>query len=288
MKTYYYVLFALFSGILLFIGCSDYGNELQYVKYGKISVKLTDAPFPYDFIDEANVTIYKIETRVKNLDESKGDQDDSNFEVLYEGEQKVNLLTLTNGVTMAMGEAEVPVGSYDLVRVYIKEGSVVLKDGTTFDLKVPSGEQTGIKVFVNPAIDVFSSLSSDLLLDIDVSKSFIAKGNIESMGGITGFNFKPVIRASNMSTAGSLAGRVTTLVEEVETGIDGVQISVWDGEEHITSTSTDESGNYMVLGLEEGTYTIQAEAMDYTTNIKEDVAILAANKTTVDFEMIAK
>lgn len=288
MKTYYYVLFALFSGILLFIGCSDYGNELQYVKYGKISVKLTDAPFPYDFIDEANVTIYKIETRVKNLDESKGDQDDSNFEVLYEGEQKVNLLTLTNGVTMAMGEAEVPVGSYDLVRVYIKEGSVVLKDGTTFDLKVPSGEQTGIKVFVNPAIEVFSSLSSDLLLDIDVSKSFIAKGNIESMGGITGFNFKPVIRASNMSTAGSLAGRVTTLVEEVETGIDGVQISVWDGEEHITSTSTDESGNYMVLGLEEGTYTIQAEAMDYTTNIKEDVAIHAANKTTVDFEMIAK
>ncbi|MGB5429168.1 DUF4382 domain-containing protein [Eudoraea sp.] len=288
MKTYYYVLFALFSGILLFIGCSDYGNELQYVKYGKISVKLTDAPFPYDFIDEANVTIYKIETRVKNLDESKGDQDDSNFEVLYEGEQKVNLLTLTNGVTMAMGEAEVPVGSYDLVRVYIKEGSVVLKDGTTFDLKVPSGEQTGIKVFVNPAIEVFSSLSSDLLLDIDVSKSFIAKGNIESMGGITGFNFKPVIRASNMSTAGSLAGRVTKLVEEVETGIDGVQISVWDGEEHITSTSTDESGNYMVLGLEEGTYTIQAEAMDYTTNIKEDVAILAANKTTVDFEMIAK
>ena len=288
MKTYYYVLFALFSGILLLIGCSDYGNELQYVKYGKISVKLTDAPFPYDFIDEANVTIYKIETRVKNLDESKGDQDDSNFEVLYEGEQKVNLLTLTNGVTMAMGEAEVPVGSYDLVRVYIKEGSVVLKDGTTFDLKVPSGEQTGIKVFVNPAIDVFSSLSSDLLLDIDVSKSFIAKGNIESMGGITGFNFKPVIRASNMSTAGSLAGRVTTLVEEVETGVAGAQISVWDGEEHITSTSTDESGNYMVLGLEEGTYTIQAEAMDYTTNIKEDVAILAANKTTVDFEMIAK
>ncbi|WP_297797617.1 DUF4382 domain-containing protein [uncultured Eudoraea sp.] len=288
MKTYYYVLLALFSSILLFIGCSDYGNELQYVKYGKISVKLTDAPFPYDFIDEANVTIYKIETRIKNLDESKGDQDDSNFEVLYEGEQKVNLLTLTNGVTMAMGEAEVPVGSYDLVRVYIKEGSVVLKDGTTFDLKVPSGEQTGIKVFVKPAIEVFSSLSSDLLLDIDVSKSFIAIGNIESMSGITGFNFKPVIRASNMSIAGSLAGRVTTLVEDVETGLYGVQISVWDGEEHITSTSTDESGNYMVLGLDEGTYTILAEAMEYNTNIKEDVAILAANKTTLDFEMTAK
>lgn len=288
MKTYYYALFVLFSGILLFIGCSDYGNELQYVKYGKISVKLTDAPFPYEYIDEANVTIYKIETRVKYLDESEGVQDDSNFEVLFEGEQKVNLLTLTNGVTMAMGEAEVPVGSYDLVRVYIKEGSVVLKDGTTFDLKVPSGEQTGIKVFVNPAIEVFSSLSSDLLLDIDVSKSFIPNGNIESMSGITGFNFKPVIRASNMSIAGSLAGRVTTLVEDVETGLEGVQLSVWDGEKHITSTTTDESGNYMVLGLDEGTYTIKAEAMEYTTETKEDVIILAANKTTVDFEMIAK
>lgn len=287
MKTYYYALFALFSGIILFVSCSDYGNELQYVKYGSISVKLTDAPFPYDFIDEANVTIYKIDTRVKTLDES-GDQDGSNFEVLYEGEQKVNLLTLTNGVTMAMGEAEVPVGSYDLVRVYIKEGSVVLKDGTTFDLQVPSGEQTGIKVFVNPAIEVFSSLSSDLLLDIDVSKSFVPKGNIESMSGITGFNFKPVIRASNMTIAGSLAGRVTTLVEDVETGLEGVQISVWDGEEQITSTSTDESGNYMVIGLDEGTYTILAEAMEYAPNTKEDVVILAANKTTLDFEMIAE
>lgn len=288
MKTYSYVLFAFFSGILLFIGCSEYGNELQYVKHGKISVKLTDAPFPYDFIDEANVTIYKIETRAKNMDESQVDQNDSNFEVLYEGEQKVNLLTLTNGVTMALGEAEVPVGSYDLVRVYIKGGSVVLKDGTTFDLKVPSGEQTGIKVFVNPAIEVFSSLSSDLLLDIDVSKSFIAQGNIANMSGIKGFNFNPVIRASNMSIAGSLAGRVTTLVEDVETGLEGVQISVWDGEEHITSTSTDESGNYMVLGLDEGNYTILAEAMEYAPNTKEDVVILAANKTTLDFEMIAE
>lgn len=281
MKTYNYVLFVLFSCIFLFLACSDYGNELQYVKYGKISVKLTDAPFPYDYVDEANVTIYKIDARLKNLDES-------NFEVLYEGEQKVNLLTLTNGLTMALAEAEVPVGSYDLVRVYVKEGSVVLNDGTTFDLKVPSGEQTGIKVFVNPAIEVLSDLSSDLLLDFDVSKSFIAKGNLVSMSGITGFNFKPVIRASNMSIAGSLEGIVTTLVEDVETGLVGVQISVWDGETQITSTSTDESGNYKVLGLDEGTYTIKAEAMGYTTEIKEEVAILAANTTTVDFEMIAK
>lgn len=288
MKTYYFVLFALFSGIILFMGCSKYGNDLQYVKYGKISVKLTDAPFPYDFIDEANVTIFKIDARLKNLEESEGNEDESNFEILYEGEQKVNLITLTNGVTMAMGEAEVPIGSYDLVRVYIKEGSVVLQDGTNFDLKVPSGSQTGIKVFVAPAIEVVSSLSSDLLLDIDVSRSFIPNGNIESMSGITGFNFKPVIRASNMSIAGTLTGSVTTLVDNVVTGIDGVQISVWNGEKHITSTSTDESGNYMVLGLDEGTYTITAEAMEYTTEIKEDVAILAGNKTTVDFEMLSE
>ncbi len=288
MKTYYFVLCALFSGIFLFIGCSKYGNDLQYVNYGKISVKLTDAPFPYDYIDEANVTIYKIDARLKNLDESEGIEDESNFEVLYEGEQKVNLLTLTNGVTMAMGEAEVPVGSYDLVRVYIKEGSVVLQDGTTFDLMVPSGNQTGIKVFVNPAIEVVSSLSSDLLLDFDVSKSFIPKGNTESMSGITGFNFTPVIRGSNMSMAGSLTGRVTTLVDDVVTGVNGAQISVWNGEKHITSTSTDESGSYMVLGLDEGTYTITAEAMEYIKEQKENVAIVAANKTTVDFEMMVE
>jgi hypothetical protein len=45
--------------------------------------------------------------------------------------------------------------------------------------------------------------------------------------GITGFNFKPVIKASNMSTAGTLYGEVTSLEEEMTLALEGVQVSVF-------------------------------------------------------------
>jgi len=171
-------------------------------------------------VAEANVTIFKVEARsVMEADaseDSDSTEDDamdesSPFVVLMETEIDVNLLDLTNGSTEMLADLDVLARAYDLVRVYVKGINVGLTDGRTFDLKVPSGEQTGIKVFMKPALTVVGGLSSDLLLDFDVSRSFVAKGGVHKVDGITGFNFKPVIKASNMSTAGTLAGNVSTI-----------------------------------------------------------------------------
>ena len=54
-----------FAALLLFFGCSRYGNELQYAQFGSIKLQLTDAPFPYELITEANITITKVEVRLK-------------------------------------------------------------------------------------------------------------------------------------------------------------------------------------------------------------------------------
>lgn len=283
---------------LALLGCSSDNNKGS--EFGRLSIQLTDAPFPHDLVAEANVTIFKIEARSKG---EGTDENDAPYLLLMEEEMEVNLLDLTNGISTTLVDAEVPAGSYDLFRVYVKGVNIVLTDGTVYDLKVPSGAESGIKVFVEPNIIVDGGLTADLLLDFDVSKSFVAKGNRKDAGGITGFNFNPVIKASNLSTAGTLTGIIYTLNGEEETPLEGAQICVFpEGTDFsevidcsegtsITSTFSDETGMYTILGLEAGTYDVvvdlevqtETELVVYKTIIAEGISVVAANKTTKDF-----
>ncbi|WP_421805623.1 DUF4382 domain-containing protein [Flagellimonas sp.] len=280
----------LFTLALFMMGCSDGEGSASAEGTGTLSVQLTDAPFPYKLVAEANVTVYKVEARQidddddDNADSDEGiDDDSSSFITLMEEEIDVNLLELTNGLTQQLAEIDVPAGSYDLVRVHVKGVNVVLTDGTVYDLKVPSGDASGIKVFIEPAITVVGGLSTDLLLDFDVSRSFVAKGNLDTPAGVNGFNFKPVIKASNMSTSGTLSGTVGTMESESILALEGVQISVFAADTLNTASFTDVDGNYAILGLKAGMYEVVAELEGYLASDTLEVQIDAANVTTQDF-----
>ncbi|WP_036385664.1 DUF4382 domain-containing protein [Muricauda sp. MAR_2010_75] len=287
-KIFFY---ALSLAFLAFIGCSeDENNGNPGDTTGRMTVQLTDAPFPFDMVAEANVTVFKVDARLKDSeDEEMDDDDESSFVALMEEEISVNLLDLTNGVTEELADVEVPAGTYDLVRVHVRGVNVVLTDDRTFDLDVPSGAQTGIKIFIDPGLTVAGGLSSDLLLDFDVSRSFVAKGNLNSVDGITGFNFKPVIKASNLSTAGTLSGTVTTMEGEETVVLEDAQISILDADdEPITSGATNIDGNYAIMGLEAGTYKAFASLTGYVNSDTLEVNIVAANKTVQDFVLEAE
>ncbi|MDF0705919.1 MAG: DUF4382 domain-containing protein [Bacteroidota bacterium] len=306
----------LMAFALLIMSCSDGEGSGSAEGTGRLSVQLTDAPFPYDLLAEANVTVYKIEARLidgddsdDNSDDDSSDDDSSNddssddsssddsnddsdddsdddsypYITLMEEEIEVNLLELTNGLTQELAEIDVPAGAYDLIRVYVKGVNVVLTDGTVYDLKVPSGDSSGIKVFIDPAITVTGGLSADLLLDFDVSRSFVAKGNLNTPAGVNGFNFKPVIKASNLSTSGTLAGNVSTVEEETSVALEGAQISVIAADTLNTTSFSDVDGNYAILGLKAGMYKVVAELDGYLASDTLDVQIDAANVTTQDF-----
>ena len=282
-KVFPIVLFALSS---LFFSCTD--NNVTS-DTGRLTVQLTDAPFPHELVAEANVTIFKVDARYKgsmDLDTQSTDSDNiaietdiaKPFVVLMENEVQVNLLELTNGVTKTLVDTDVPVGSYDLIRVYVKGINVILTDGTTFNLDVPSGSQSGIKVFIKPELSISGGLSSDLLLDFDVSKSFVQKSN--------GFNFKPVIKASNLSTAGTLLGTITAIEEGTIVAVEGAQVAVFIADTLNTTTFSDVDGGYMVMGLEAGSYTVEVEKDGYIMQTAEEVQLNAANKTVQDFELV--
>ncbi len=286
MKNSYVVTFFIIITLLL-IGCSEDGNT-STDENGKLTLRLTDAPFPYDLVREANVTIFKVEARRAEDDMETNEMDEgSPFITLMETDIDVNLLELTNGTTEMLADAEVPAGTYDLFRVYVKGVNVVLTDERVFDLKVPSGQQTGIKLFIKPAITVVGGLSSDLLLDFDVSRSFVAKGNINRVENINGFNFKPVIKVSNMSTTGTLMGNVSSMEDDMAVVLEGAQISIFAADTLNTTAFSDGDGNYAIMGLDSGTYKVFAEREGYASSDTLEVTISAANNSIQDFVLEA-
>lgn len=260
-------------------GDEKFYNENDFLfSTSTLRIMLTDAPFPFDFVSEANVTIDRIE--IKQAEE---DDEESAFIILSEEEMSFNLLELTNGISATLSDMEVPVGTYDQIRMRVVESSVVLTDDRVFDLKIPSGSQSGIKVKFPTPLEIVEGEDSELLLDFDVSRSFKAQGNIKNINTIKGFLFTPVIKATQPKETGELQGTLTDIVSSLP--LTGVQLSVFAADTLNTTTFSDAEGNYMIMGLMPGTYSVTAEYVDYLPETVEDIEVIVGEKTKVDFEL---
>ena len=270
MKRLFFTIFTA-ALVLIFTGCSkttDTGN-------GRLVVKITDAPFPVDMVESAEVTITKIEIRKAG----DGISDGNPFNVIWEGSETFNLLDLRNGVVEDLLNIDIPAGEYNLIRLYVDEASLKVKDGDNFRLKIPSGQQTGIKIFIRPGIVVDGGLTTELLLDFDLSRSFVMRGNMESPAGIKGFLFKPVIRAVNNSTAGRLEGKVT---DKNNAKIKAASIIVKQ-DTIVASAIADTLGYYAIVGLPAGTYSVLAAKENFDTVKVDGVQIVQGNRTILNF-----
>ena len=309
MRTLFYLVLA----VVLFVSCEDEnaGANLEEQQMGQLTLRLTDAPFPFDLVAEANVTIFKVEAKLQDDDDdeeedessedssddmdstddsdstdddSMDDEDeDSSFVVLMEEEVRVNLLELTNGTTQQLADLEVPAGRYKEIRVFVKDAEVILTDGSTFDLSVPSGSSSGIKLKLSPAVVVDGAIPTDLLLDFDVSRSFVAQGNSMTLEDITGFIFKPVIKVSVDRETGSLLGKVTTLAGETEVPVHGAEITIIAGDTINTTAFSDLDGSYKIMGLSPGMYKALAAKEGYVTSDSLSFSISEQSNTELNF-----
>jgi hypothetical protein len=267
------LILALSAAVMIMLSAC---NEKVSDGPGRLAVKITDSPFPVDLIDSAGVTITKIEIR------KAGDNESNPFIVVSEDTMTLNLVDLRNGIVEALPEISIPQGNYDLVRLYVSEARLKVKDGGTFSVKVPSGQQTGIKVFITPGLAVEGGLTSELLLDFDLSGSFVVQGNPMTPAGIHGFIFKPVIKAVNTSTAGRIEGVVTdTFKVKIKLPV------VWIKQDTIVATAIgDTLGHYAFLGVKAGTYSIYATKAGYDTVVVNNLVVSAGNKTVKNFALI--
>lgn len=173
-------------GLVAVVGCNLAGHSDD----ATVRVLLTDAPFPFEMVDSANVTI----DRVELVSEGAGVVD---VTADWTEPRTFNLLDLRDGVTALLGEVQLSEGTYEQVRLVLAgEAAVVMKEeagGAEYDLTVPSGSETGIKIPLNSLV-VESGSYLSLTLDFDVAESFVVLGEADTPASVEGFNFKPVVK----------------------------------------------------------------------------------------------
>lgn len=179
-------LLAAIIGLAALVGC----DLMSSSGTATMRVELTDAPFPFEMVDSANVTI----THVELVSESEGVV---NITSDWTEPQSFNLLDLRDGVTALLGEVEIQAGNYEQIRLVVEEeASVVMTEeagGAVYNLKVPSGTETGVKIPLHN-LDVESGSYIILTLDFLVEESFVVLGDPSTPAGVEGFNFKPVVQ----------------------------------------------------------------------------------------------
>jgi len=276
----------MFLAGILILSTSCTQNDSEGIGGGKgnLTVLLTDAPFPSSLVDETIVTIDKIEIRSTTAATATTTTADSQYTVLYEGEGKpFNLLDLQNGVTEELANVDLEAGSYDLIRMHVVKAEVVLKDGTSYDLKIPSGSTSGIKITITPELLIESGVESTILLDFDVSKSFIVQGNPKTPAGVKGFLFKPTLRAMCQQFTGVIAGKVS---ENATTPVANATVEILRADTVYTSAQTDATGAYSLVGLPALTYKLVCSKDGYTAVTVNDVIVKTKETTKQDITLV--
>jgi hypothetical protein len=291
LKSRFLGIVLLFTAVGLIAGCSQTEDSDFETEPGNgyVVIKLTDAPFPADLVAEANVTIDWIQMLKYDGDDYGEGQEmhdsDSIVHVMFELDEAVtfNLLELNNGITTILGEKEVPAGNYDEIRLHVVDAGIVLKDSTKYDLKVPSGNSSGLKIKMDPYLNLEDGEYAEVLLDFDVSRSFVVRGNINK-GKVNGFIFKPVVRAvANVQTD---AGEVNGIVSDTTgTLLDDALLTLISGEDTIVSAITDTSGFYAMIGIAPGDYTLFCDKDSFEI-AEKDISVEAGMVTVQDFDLV--
>jgi hypothetical protein len=204
---------------------------------GTFKVVMFDAPGNYE---EVWVQIERVE--VNNTSDAE-----SGWVVINEPNERYNLLDLINGANVVLGEAEIEEGIYRQIRLILGSDNEVIIGGQSYPLMTPSAQQTGIKLNIDA--EVISGITYTLLLDFDAQRSVVKQGIADS------YLLKPVINAVNEALSGNISGVVVPAEP-------GAWVYAIAGSDTASTSRTVESGEFKLIGLADGFYTVSVEPVD--------------------------
>ena len=232
---------------------------------GLLTVRLTDAPFPFSDVARVDVYVTRVDARLATPTDAQATNaaDQSGWTTVATPNASINLLDLGSGKTMNLGATTLATGSYSGFRLILdtSKSSITLTDGTKPTIFFPSAGQTGIKVNLDSPIQLTEN-GSVMTLDFDIGRSFVMRGN----SAANGFNFKPVIRAVAQDITGSVTGSVRANSvtgapvpdATIEVLTAGSLLTDSDPTHIVRSGTTDASGNFRIAFLLPGTYVLRA------------------------------
>ena len=242
------------------VGCSESGGS------GKLTVQMTDAPFPYSEVSAVNVFVVRIDARTTTATtaEAENSTNASGWTTIATPNRVINLMSLQGGVTTNLGTTELSTGTYNAFRLVIDpaQSGVTLKTGAAVNTIFPSAAQSGIKINLDQPIEVTKD-STVMILDFDIGKSFVMRGNSITQNGLA---FKPVIRAVASELTGGLSGSVhadtPTGAAMADVTVEilkaGTALASTDTAAIVATTKTDVNGNYTFRFVLPGTYVVRA------------------------------
>ena len=282
------------------VGCDGGGSNLTLGTAGEVTVLLTDAPFPFSDVQRVDVFVVRIDGKTGDVSDTQAENasDMTGWTTLVSPNTSINLLDLINGQTSNLGVATLPAGTYQGFRLIIDtdQSSVTLNDGTKPNVKWPSAGQTGLKINLDAPFTLGPDASSTLLIDFDIGRSFVMRGNSISQNGLL---FKPAIRATTQESTGSVSGSV---LGDNATGVaitgatievlkDGTGLNDTNSENIVRSGMTDVNGNFTIAFLKPGTYVLRATppaASGYKPAILTGVTITAGAENSGKLIVVTK
>ena len=240
-----------------------------------VRVSLTDAPV-------ANATSLQVTFGRIDLVPA-GDDGDGIVSVTAEA-GTIDVLALRNGGLHAFGLVDVPTGTYTQVRVIVDEAVLVFGDDA-YNVFVPSGAQSGLKVTIEPPLVVTTGETTDVadvIIDFDVLRAIV-----ETPPGSLSYLLVPTaIRA--FTQAGSLTGRVVEAGPGAShDGVGGARIDVVDAVGTlITATLSEANGSFAFITLHPGTYDVHVHHEGYQDAVVEGVTVTIGDVADIDLVAI--
>jgi hypothetical protein len=242
---------------------------------GTLQVKLTDAPACG--FDNVYVTVSKVRV---NQSSSAGDNDSSWQDIVLDSPRKIDLLTLTNGLTTDLGIKTLPAGHYTQVRlvldknVFATTANSVVVAGVTKPLSTPSGQTSGLKVNIKDnGFDVAANSTVALMLDFDACKSIVNEGN-------GNYSLKPVITAFPVAASST---SVTGITGNVSTGLTSPVVTAQQNGVVVKATVPNSDGSFNLSPLPDSTtsYVVVLTADGRTTAAITGVPVTTGQKTAI-------
>lgn len=256
MKSIFFL--ALLS-IFIYFGCSDQTTNVDPVdQNGRLKIHLIDSPAQ---LDSVIICVTRVEVHRAGSDSTSG------WFVINDSTRFFDLLQLTNGASVILGDTSLPAGQYTQIRLFIGDGSYVIDQGTKHDLEVPSGSQSGLKLIHQFTIE--AGKLYELLLDFNVEKSIVITGNGK-------YKLKPTIRVTPIVISGSISGQVLPLDAQPT-------IRTVYGTDTIT-TYTDLQGFFKLMGLPQGIYDVNiipADTLIYRDTTITNIQVMANQDTDI-------
>lgn len=225
---------------------------------GRLEVRLTDAPGPYDavYIDVQQVAV--------NV--SADTSTDSGWQIIPLLRPGIyNLLDFRNGIDTVLASANLPAGTLSQIRLVLGDSNSVVVNGVSYALKTPSAQQSGLKFNIHATLT--SGIVYRLWIDFDADHSIVATGNGK-------YILKPVIRTYSAAIGGSIKGYVLPAAAEPE-------VFAIQGSDTLTALPDSTTGYYFFGGVNTGSWNLLFHAQD-TAYIDTTSAVTVSTGVVTD------